>query len=295
MLSYLKRRLTGFNCPCGGGDSGGGGGAPAQTTTISKTEPPAYVQPYSEQLMTRAGDLSNAQYTPYSGNRIADLNQYHQAGLQGTAARAINGSPLMNSASAMLTDTAMGAYMSPNSNPYLADTVRQAQDSVQARIGAMDRGSGSFGNSGVQYMAGRGMADATNNVYAQNYQNERTNQMRTAMFAPQMAEADYKDAQALLGVGDVYRDDSQQRLNQQYQDWQQQQQWPYQQLDVLANAIRTSMGGGGTSVTSAPNAFQTNPTANMIGGGMLGYGLGGAAGVNPWLGAGGGALLGGLL
>ena len=51
------------------------------------------------------------------------------------------------------------------------------------------------------------------------------------------------------------------------------QQHPYQQLDLLANAIRTSMGGGGTNVTSAPNAYQPNSTAQMIGTGLTMGGL----------------------
>lgn len=274
--------------------SGGGGSSqPSTTTTISKSEPPAYVQPYSEQLMTRAGELSNAPYQQYTGQRIAGLTPEHQTALQGITQRASQGSPLMNATQDMMTQTASGSYLNPESNPYLQGQVQAAQRDVMTGLGAQNRAA--FGNTGMDYITGKALADATNNVYAQNYNNERTNQMRAAMFAPQLAAADYTDYQNLLGVGDIYRDNTQEQLNQQYQDWTQQQQWPYQQLDVLANAIRTSMGGGGSSVTSAPNAYQSNSTASMIGGGLAGYGIGQAAGINPYLSAGGGALLGGLL
>ena len=51
------------------------------------------------------------------------------------------------------------------------------------------------------------------------------------------------------------------------------------------------MGGGGSSVTSSPNAYQSNSTASALGGGLLGYGVGGAMGY-PTAGAIGGGLLG---
>ena len=278
----------------GGGDSGGGGGGqPATTTTISKSEPPAYVQPYSEDLMKRAGDLSKQPYQAYTGERIAGLTPEHTSALGAITNRAMSGSPVMNAAAQNLYDTASGAYMSPDSNPYLKQTVDTAMGDAATKVNSQFSGS-NYGTTANQEVLGRTMGDVAGNLYGQNYQNERTNQLRTAMFAPQFAESDYRDAQALLGVGDIYRDQSQQGLNQQYEQWMNQQQWPYQQMDVLANAIRTSMGGGGSSVTSSPNAYQANSTANMLGGGLLGYGLGNAAG-SPYMGAAGGALLGGLL
>jgi hypothetical protein len=115
--------------------------------------------------------------------------------------------------------------------------------------------------------------------------------------APQMANLDYQDAQALLGVGDIRRGYSQDILNQNYGNWLDAQQYPYKQLDVLGNALRASVGGGSTITTSGPNPYQASPAAGMLGGGLLGYGLAsnyGGTTVPPWMGAAGGALLGGL-
>jgi len=136
---------------------------------------------------------------------------------------------------------------------------------------------------------------ATNEAQFTRQQNawdsERDNQMRSMSLAPQFFGTDKQRAQTLLGVGDIYRDYNQNIYNQNYQDWLSKQQQPYQNLDVLANAIRTSMGGGGSSVTSSPNAYQSNSTASALGGGLLGYGVGGAMGY-PTAGAIGGGLLG---
>jgi hypothetical protein len=289
-------------CSVGGG-SGGGGSAPTTTTSINKSEPPAYVQPYSEQLLTRAGQLSNAPYQAYTGQMIQPLNATQQQGLQMTIDRATQGSPLMNASNAELTKTASGAYLDPTTNPAWASMAKGITDAYSkgtaAQTDAAFARAGAFGGSAYrdqtqtnQAALGGALAGAAGNLY----NDERLNQLRATQQAPQMATADYQNAQALLGAGDVYRQEGQDQLNQQYQQFLQQQQWPYQNLDVLANAIRTSMGGGGTSTTTAPNPYQSNRTAGALGGGLLGYGAGQMIGgsIAPYAGAGIGALAGGL-
>ena len=188
------------------------------------------------------------------------------------------------------------------------DMIDAYNKTVNPQLAAMDRASGAFGNSGVNEMRQDSMSDLTKNIgdmsnsmrfsdYGQQAQlaesglnrnaglaaqqqanqlamfnNERNNQMASMEFAPQLAESDYRDAQALLGVGDIYRDNDQQNLNFMYDQWQQAQNYPYQQLDVLSNALRTSVGAGGSSVMSAPNAYSSNSTANMLGTGLMGAG-----------------------
>lgn len=287
----------------GGGDSGGGG----TNTTISKTEPPAYVQPYSEQLMQRGSNLSNAPYNPYGGQRISSLTPAHEYGLQMTADRAINGSPVMNAAQQNLTQTAQGDFLNPATNPAWAPTAQAITDAYRrgtaAQTDAAFSRAGAFGGSAYNEMTaannealGNTLAKAAGDLY----NNERTNQMRAAMFAPQMAEADYRDAQALLGVGDAQRGYEQQLLDQAYSDWNEAQLYPYRQLDVLGSTIHTASGGygGSTSTQQMANPTNSSPLSGAIGGGLLGYGMANyfpQSGINPMMGAAGGALLGGLL
>lgn len=276
--------------------SGGGGGrsTPTTTTTINKSEPPAFVQPWSEQLMNRGAALSNTPYNPYPGQKIADQAPETAQGLNMTAARAQNGSPLMKSTQQNQLDTVNGAYMSPDSNPYLKANVDRALGDVSTRVNSQFNNN-DYGTTAHQETLARALGDQANQLYGANYSAERTNQMRAAMFAPQLAQADYADATALLGVGDARRSLSQEGLNQQLADWTERQQDPYKKLDTLASTISTASGGYANSSSSAPNPYQTNPVAGMIGGGMAGYGLGQMAGFNPYLSAGGGALLGGLM
>lgn len=280
----------------------GGSSGPSTTTTISKSEPPEYVKPYSIEMMNRAGELSNRPFQTYGGQRIADMTPYQMMGLDMTAQRALSGSPVMNAAQGSLQNTLAGGYMSPDSNPYMASMASAIGDQFNRTVGAQNaslmRTQGAFGNTGLSEkmsMDNGQLAGQLTNLYGQNYSAERQRQMQAAQLSPQMAAADYQDAQNLIGAGDAYRTYHQDLLNQGFADWQAAQNGPYQQLDVLANAIRTSMGGGGTSTSTAPNPYQGSRMASMIGGGLAGYGIGQMQGWNPYMSAGLGAVGGGLL
>lgn len=120
-------------------------------------------------------------------------------------------------------------------------------------------------------------------------------QLQAAGMLPGLSQAGYTNAQALLGVGDAIQGQDQGRLDLAYQDWLGGQNYPYQQLDVMGNAIRTVMGGGGTTTQTSPNPYQRNGTASALGGALGGAAAGATFG--PW-GAGIGAglgLLGGML
>ena len=269
-----------------GGGSGGGG----SNTTVTKQELPAYAQPYAEQLLSRGTNLSQQPYQPYSGQRIADMSPETQAGLQMTRDRALAGNPAANASTDMLAKTAAGEYMNPNTNPYFGTYMNE----VQGRVNNQFSKPSAYGGSAHQELLTRNLGDAA----GQFYNAERANQMRAAALAPQMAQLDYTDAQQLLGVGDVYGQRQQDLLNLQYENWLGATNYPYQQLDVLANTLAGSTGGRSTTISQgAP--IQYNRAANALGGGLLGYGMGSMmpasalGGYAPYLGAGAG-LLGGL-
>jgi len=345
---------------CGGG---GGGG-----TTISKTEPPDYVKPYSLKAMDRAGTLADKPYEAYGGQRVAGLTDQHQAGIDMTTQRAMSGSPVLQQAQNSAQGTLAGQYLgySPGGNPYMGQRTRIAQnpmagmdnpylqDAINRAQGETVRNynlttkpqwdtamqqSGSFGNSGVDEMARNSQRDLmgqlggiATNMRMQDYgmqqqlaeqqanraqgvfsadmarnaqmgesgldrsQNaylaERGNMLQSQGQAPELANADYRDLQALLGIGDTLRDYNQSNLDQGYADWERQQQYPYQQLDVLQNAIRSAMGGGGTNVTSSQRTAGNSRFANALGGGAAGYAVGDMVGGYGGYGAAAGGLAG---
>ena len=120
------------------------------------------------------------------------------------------------------------------------------------------------------------LAGQLSNLYGQNYNNERTNQLSAMQFAPQMQNMGYTDAKQLLGAGDIQRSYVQDLFNQQYGDWQAAQNQPFANLDTLQRTISGSIGNAGVSTQTAPNPYRANPFASMIGGGLSGAGLGSA-------------------
>jgi hypothetical protein len=268
-----------------GGGSGGG-----NNTTVTKQELPAYAQPYAEQMLSRGTALSQQPYQPYTGQRMADMAPETQAGLSMTRDRALAGNPAVNASTDMLARTAAGEYMDPGKNPYFQPYMSQVQGMVNNQFAR----PGAFGGSAHQELLTRNLGDAAGKFY----EGERANQMRAAALAPQLAQQDYADAQQLLGVGDVYGQRQQDLLNLAYEQWMEGTNYPYQQLDVLANTLAGSTGGRSTTISQgAP--LQYSRAANALGGGLLGYGVGSMApssamgGYAPYLGAGAG-LLGGL-
>lgn len=273
--------------------SGGGNSAPANTTQTVTQQLPSYVQPYAEQAMQRGVELSNQPYQAYTGERMASMTPEHEVALGGITNRAISGSPGMNATNQNLAATMRGDFLSPGSNPYLQQTFDRGMEGIRSAITPKFGHMQAFGgNTGYNEAMARGAADLASNVYGGNYQMERDRQIKGMALAPSIASQDYADAQALLGVGDVRRQYAQDQLNMDYEEWLRQQNHPYAQLDVLANAIRGGIGGGGTTTTSNPNPYQPSMAAGMLGGGLLGAGIGNM--ISPQytgLGAGAGAVL----
>src|SRR5512139_725824 len=75
-----------------------GGSAPKNTTQTVKNEPPAYIQPYAEQLLQGGAGLASQPYNPYPGATLAPMSPEQQAALYMTTQRALYGSPVTQQA-----------------------------------------------------------------------------------------------------------------------------------------------------------------------------------------------------
>ena len=258
----------------GGGNSGGGSSVPANTSSTTTREIPAWAQPAAQNLLKRGEDLSNIPYQSYTGQRIADMTPEQQAGLGMVANRALNGSQEEAASRQQFNDTMSGKYLDPASNPYLKGIVDRTMGDVASKVNSQFGGS-NYGTTAHQETLTRNLSDAATNIYGQNYANERTNQMKGLAVAPQFSNLDYSNAQQLIGVGDIKRQESQDVLNNQYADWVASQNQPYRQIDVLGNALGAAVNGQGSVQAAgyASNPYTTNRYANAIGGGLAGYQL----------------------
>jgi hypothetical protein len=247
----------------GGGGKGGGGSQTVETNT----EPWQPIQPYILDYMKKAQTQSKTPFDFNSGDQIAPYSPEQQYGLSMTTQRAIEGSPVMNAAQGNAYNTLQGNFMSPDSNPWLKQNVDTALNDVTGRVNSQF-GNNNFGGSAHQDVLGRNLSNTSAQMYGANYDQERARQMQAMQLAPQQAESDYRDAQALLGVGDARQQQAQRYLDQANGLFNQNNQYPQTQLDNYGKAVSVGLGAGTQGTQTSPNPNQSNGIANLIGGGL---------------------------
>lgn len=284
---------------------GGGQSAPSNTTSTSVVELPEWVQPYSEGLIQRAGDLSTVPYerTP---NLISPLDPRHQAGLGMIDRQATQGVPGQYEAGQQFANTLAGGYMNTptiqgsmlNANPYLDQMYNRAANQLQNQYSmstapqerARQVANRSIGNAGAgqyedfqRFQLGENLGNLATDIYGGNYaqergrqeaayDQERQRQMSALGQLPAMQNAGYMDAQKLMGAGDFTRQYQQDLFNQAGEEWNRASNWPFNQLDVLGNAIGMAMGRAGSTTSTGPSYFKPSSSANFLGAGLTGLG-----------------------
>lgn len=271
---------------------GGGSSQPSSTSTTVVSNNSAPWGPQGTQLQHILSE-GRRLYDEGARTPIPFSPQSEQA-LSMVENRALAGNPAMQAAQGQLTDTIDGSFLSAG-NPHfqaMADRamqplVRNFQnavapgiDSAFSRAGRL--GSGAYANARntAEETLAQEMGSLSGALAYQNYGNERTAQQRAMAMAPQFAAQDYADAQALSGVGAARESLAERQAMSDYEH--------------LARFLGISGGNYGSASTSTQTApVYSNPASSFlggaIGGGSLGYQIGG-----PW-GAGIGAVGGGLL
>lgn len=227
-----------------GGSSGG--------NTTSTVNLPKWQEPYVKYGAGQAQSLYNQ-----GGGGVAGFNSDQTAGMN--QARTLAGNnQLGGAASGLATNTLNGGFL--NSNPYLDKTFEQARLATQNGL------SSEFAGHGRNVEASQGLRsqqldDLATKIYGGNYAQERQNQMATLGMSPGLNQAQYADANALMGIGG------------------QQQQQRQTELDQPGNSLDQYMqrvGGSYGQVNSQPTS--QNRFGSALGGGMLGSQLGGQFG-----------------
>ncbi len=251
-----------------------------QTTT---NLPPAYAVPYHQQALAGAADIAATPYNPYPYAQIAGFTPGQLSGMADTTQRGIQGSAVGNAAQADATKTLQGQYLDPAQNNALRGAIDYGQNQIMKNYGGqLGR---NFGNSGVNQEIGESAGRLSSSLYDQ----ERNRMMQAGLNAPNLANMDYTDLQARLGVGDVQQAHEQQKLNLGRSEWDQARNYPRQNLQTLLGAVS---GTGGYGSTTGPNPYQSSSAANALGGAFTGASIGNM--INNQSGAGWGALVGGL-
>jgi hypothetical protein len=244
-------------------------GGQQTATSTSTTQPPAYLQPFLQYGAQQAQNLYNSSAPAYyPGSTVARQSPYTIAADQGIAARAINGSPVVGSASGYLQNVLGGKYL--GSNPYLGAVDQSVWDATKPRVDSEWSAGGRYGSPNMGLELGKEYMDAIAPFHYSDYQNERADQQQAAGMAPTIANQDWVDLQNLGAAGASQDQYNQSLINAPIN------QWNYNQ-NLALNKLQQYMGlllGGGFGNTTT--GTQTQPGGSPLnallglGGGFLG-------------------------
>lgn len=219
----------------------GGGGGGGDSTTVQNI--PDELKPLAAKYSQDAIALSNQGYTPFTGQRFADLNSTQQQGIDAITQRATQGSATVDNAEQALNANITGGQ----TNPYLDQMVGKAQDSVRSQFNTGAVNSGSFGNSGLQEQFQKGLGDVATSMYGNAYETDRERQMQSIGMAQQFGNQAYTDAGQLLNAGQIQQDQAQQQADFGYQQFQEEQNDPYKRLAAMSGVFQGAPGQSSTT------------------------------------------------
>ena len=267
-----------------------------QTVTTTNSAPWAGVQPYLSYALGEARsqyDTAPQEYYPHS--TVAPQSADTIASQNLIRSRALGGNPLNQMARQGAMDTLQGTWLGgPRYTEMYNAAVRPAMQSfteqVLPGITSQFARSGRLGSNAQQLATeratesfGRGLAD----VGAQQYAAERARQHQMIGMAPQLAATDYADPARLAAIGATQGAQQQQELADKVGRFNFYQQRPRNMLNAYVGQIGGVPITGGTKQTATP--YYENPVASGLGGAFSGAQFANMVGVNPWLGALGGA------
>ena len=272
----------------------------------------AWTQPYQKSFFDNAQRIGQSAYTPFGQSTQVGANPMQQQSWQNTFNRGMQGAPEVSAARTQMTDTINGGGFASNpylsgSNPYLQSTIdstlgditKNYNTSVKPAMSTAQARSGSFGNSGLQQIQagqeqnlaqelGRASSNLRFGDYqqrAQMYGQERDRQMQATQNAPNFANVDYTDLQAMQQAGNAMQGQQQSERTADFNQYLDARQWPFSTQSAWGSA----RGSGGGTVSQSP---EQNRGATVLGGALAGAQLGSSIGTGN---AGWGALAGGLL
>ena len=253
------------------------GGGPSQVTQTTQNQLPPWLQPWSQNYLNIAGATATPGLAaampeaqswiggnafgpyPFPYQQVAPLTGPQQQGIAGVQAQGAV-SPLNTQAQGYLSST-MGT--NATRNPYLDDYykmaskmfTRQYEQSTVPTLAARGLQAGAFGGSGYkeafdtnQAMLGESLTNLATQIYTPAWQTEEQLRQDAARMVPGMVQAGYMPAQMLMAAGGTEQAQAQKVLDTGYQNLQGQAQFPFQMLQMLAEAIKNAMAGQGGGI-----------------------------------------------
>jgi len=258
----------------------GGGGDDVTTTTTS--QPPAFQQPFIEDVLNQAqGQYQAPGPFFYPGSAVADINPLQTQSFAGALDFADTGARDIANLSAQGYATGIGAA-NPLQNPFFHDTVnaiinpvtKQLTQQVLPQIDAGAVQSGQYGGSRQGVAQGQAIDAYQQNVldsvskFGSNAYGQGLDSLtRTLGLTPAVTQAQLTPSQIPGQVGDALQQYQQQLINSDIQRFNFGQAQPVQSLQNYAGLVGNPLGTSQTQVQ--PGASGSNLTSGL-GGAALG-------------------------
>ena len=152
-------------------------------------------------------------------------------GLTALFDRGQGGSPLIDQAQGLTSQTLAGDFLSPDTNPFLQSTFNRAADLTRGRLDTEFSGAGR--NLGASIPArSEELQTLASNIFGGNFQQERDRQAQAANQAIPLANTDFQNIQAQIDAGSF-------------------------DLDQLINRLTGIIPGAGGVTTATQPVFRT--------------------------------------
>lgn len=262
-----------------------GKGSNTATSTSSYTPDPAVKQSVLD-LIQRAQGVSNTPYQQYGGQQVASLNPSQTNAFSALDQYGVN-SPYLQQAATLAGQSAAPASsgISNYLNPYNQDVI----NSTLATIGQQDQqqqqgltsqliNQGAWGGdrAGVAKAALSGQQDLARNSTIANLNNQNYNQALAGSQADLLRQGNaaytfgnlnnlaLSGAGAALQGGQAQQQQTQNELNIPYQQFQQQQAYPFQTTQYLESILGGTAGAlGGTTTQTQPGPSTASQVAGL--------------------------------
>ena len=254
----------------------------SQGSATTTSGPPAYLQPYYQQLASTAGNLyANNAPLYYPGNQVAPFSPLQEQGFSQIQGQASQPNSIGQTGTGYFNALESGSLLNPATNPALQGMAQLSDNQIMNNLSTEFAGSGRNIEASAPIQANQ-MANVASDIYGGAYNNTLNNMTGGLGQASQLTAQGYMPGQELLTAGGQLQNQAQNMIGANQNAFGYYQTLPYQQLQ-----------GFGSLLSGVPGSQQTTPyyqnkTAGALGGAASGASIGATFG--PW-----GALAGGAL
>jgi len=266
------------------------------TTSTTGTAMPDWYNSYMQNLSSWGQGMAQQPYQSYTGPRIADVSPQQTEAYNQVEQQTTNPGyqPMLDQAQQTMTnslqpysETEMNKYLSPYISG-VTDRIatlgnRNLNENILPGINSTFTGAGQFGSTRQGDFTNRAIRDTTTgiadaqatalqNAYDaanKNYAGWNTAGQQNATAAGNLAGQEQsvglKGAGALEAVGQTLQGQDQQNLNLAYQDFQNQRDYPWQQLSKM-QGVMSGAQLPTTQTQTASGGYSASPLSTLLGG-----------------------------